>query len=101
MAELAIFLTVKTKPGKRNALAALWKQHLKQRAAAENDAQSRYIYAFDSLDEYIIRITEVYETMAAFERNAQAEWFSTYMKEVEPLIDGEPEFNMAAPQWVK
>jgi len=100
MAELAIFLTVKTKPGKRDALKALWEKHLKQRAA-ENEAQSKYIYAFDSQDENTVRITEVYETMAAFEHNSRAEWFSAYMNEAMPLLDGEPEFNMAVPKWIK
>lgn len=100
MAELAIFLTVRTKPGKREELKALWEQQLKQRAA-QNEMQSNYIYAFDSHDENVIRITEVYETMAAFQANSQAEWFSAYMHEAMPLLDGEPEFHMATPQWVK
>lgn len=60
MAELALFLTVKTKPGKRDELKALWEQHLQHRAA-ENESQSRYVYAFEMQDENIIRITEVYE----------------------------------------
>lgn len=100
MAELAIFLTVKTKPGKREQLKALWEQQLKQRAA-QNEMQSHYVYAFDSQDENVIRITEVYETMAAFQANSQADWFSAYMQEAMPLLDGEPEFHMATPQWVK
>ncbi len=100
MAELAIFLTVRTKPGQRDALKALWEQHLKARAAA-NDAQSRYVYAFDVHDETIIRITEVYETKAAFEANAQADWFAAYMAEAAPLLDGEPEFHLGVPQWIK
>ena len=84
MAELAIFLTVRTKPGKREELKALWEQHLKQRAA-QNEMQSHYVYAFDSQDENVIRITEVYETMAAFQANSQADWFSAYMQEAMSL----------------
>ena len=78
----------------------LWEQHLKQRAE-QNEMQSRYVFAFDSQDENVIRITEVYETMAAFEENSQSEWFAAYMQETMPLLDGEPEFHMATPQWVK
>ena len=100
MAELAIFLTVRTKPGKREELKALWEQYLKQRAA-QNEMQSHYVYAFDSQDENVIRITEVYETMAAFQANSQADWFSAYMQEAMSLLDGEPEFHMATPQWIK
>lgn len=100
MAELAIFLKVRTKPGQRDALKALWEQHLKDRAAA-NAMQSRYVYAFDAQDENVIHMAEVYETRAAFEENAQADWFAAYMKEAMPLLDGEPEFHMAIPQWIK
>jgi quinol monooxygenase YgiN len=100
MAELALFTTVRTKPGKRDALKALWDVHLKDRAAV-NDQQSRYIYAFDAVDENLIRICEVYETRAGFEANAGQDWFTAYMAEAMPLIDGQPEFHMAAPQWVK
>jgi len=100
MAELALFLTVKTKPGKRDALKSLWEQHLKQRAEI-NESQSRYVYAYDLHDENIIRITEVYETVAAFEENSKQEWFSEYMKAAAPFLDGDPEFHMAVPQWVK
>lgn len=100
MAELAIFISVTTKAGKRDQLRMLWEQHLKERAA-ENEHQSIYIYAFDLQNENLIHITEVYETMAAFEENSNAEWFSNYMTEAGPLIDGEPVFRMASPEWIK
>lgn len=78
----------------------MWEQHLKHRAE-KNESQSRYVYAFDLQDENIIRITEVYETKAAFDANSQGDWFAAYMQEAMPLLDGEPEFHMAAPQWIK
>ena len=100
MADLALFITVRTKPGKREELKALWEAHLKPRATA-NDAQSHYVYAFDAQDENTIRIMEIYETRAAFEENAATNWFATYMQEAMPLLEGEPEIYMATPQWVK
>lgn len=100
MAELALFITVRTRSGKRDALKALWESHLKHRAAA-NGQQSRYVYAFDAADENVIRICEVYETRAGFEANAGQDWFAAYMAEAGPLLDGQPEFHMAEPQWVK
>ena len=100
MAELALFLTVKTKPSKREALKALWEHHLKHRAS-ENEAQTKYVYAYDSQDENTTRIMEVYETMAAFEENSKQGWFAEYMQEAMPLLDGEPQVCMAVPQWIK
>lgn len=100
MAELAIFLTIRTKPGKREALRALWERHLKPRAA-EAAVQTHYVFAFDSQDENVVRIMEVYASMAAFEKNARAPWFAAYMEEAAPLLDGEPALHMATPVWVK
>lgn len=100
MADLALFITVRTKPGKRDALKALWEEHLQPRAA-ENDAQSRYVFSYDLHDANVVRMAEVYETEAAFKENASGPWFADYMAACGPLIEGEPEVHMAAPQWVK
>lgn len=35
--EVALFLTIKTQPGQRDALVALWDKHLKTRAAENAD----------------------------------------------------------------
>lgn len=100
MAELVILISARTKPGKRDALKTLWEAHLKQRAA-DNPSQSSYIYAYDMHDENLIHITEVYETMQGFEANSKAEWFEAYMNEARSLLDGEPDFHMAEPKWIK
>ena len=99
-AEIALFLTVKTQPGKRDDLVALWEAHLRDRAAA-NDDQVRYVFALDLNDPDTIRITEVYATQAAFEANSQAPWFADYMAAAGPLLAGEPDFHMARPHWIK
>lgn len=100
MSQIAIFMTVRTQPGKRDELKALWEQHLKP-LAAQNAMQSRYVYAFDNSDENVIRIMEVYESMDAVQANAGATWFADYMELVVPLLDGKPEFHMCSAQWVK
>ena len=99
-AEVALFLTVKTQPGKREALVALWEKHLQARAA-ENKDQTRYVFALDMADRDVIRISEVYATQAAFEENSRAPWFAEYMAEAGPLLAGQPEFAMAVPHWIK
>ncbi len=98
--ELALFLTIKTQPGQRDALVALWDEHLKTRAA-ENDDHVSYVFALDMNDPDTVRITEVYATQAAFETNTQAPWFGAYMAEAGQLLAGEPDFAMASPHWVK
>ena len=100
MAEVALFLTVKTQPGKRDELVALWEKHLRDRAA-DNDDQVRYVFALDMADPDTVRIAEVYGTKAGFEANSQAPWFADYMAEAGPLLAGQPEFYMALPHWIK
>ena len=99
-AEVALFLTIKTQPGQRDQFVALWEKHLQSRAQ-ENDAQVRYVMALDLADPDTVRITEVYETQAAFEANNQAPWFEDYMAEAGLLLDGQPDFHMGAVYWVK
>ena len=100
MAEIALFLTIKTQPGQRDALIALWDEHLKERAAA-NEAQTRYVIARDMADPDTVRITEVYASQEAFEANSQAPFFGEYMAAAGPLLAGQPEFHMGAPHWIK
>ena len=100
MGEIALFMTIKTQPGKRAELVALWDKHLRDRAAG-NDQQVRYVLALDMEDADTIRIAEVYATKAAFEANSQAPWFSDYMAEAGPLLATQPEFHMTTPHWVK
>lgn len=98
--EVALFLTIKTQPGQRDALVALWDAHLKTRAA-EDAAHVAYVFALDMGDPDTVHITEVYATQAAFEANSQSAWFSAYMAEAGQLLAGEPGFAMASPHWVK
>ncbi len=100
MAELALFMTITTQPGKRDELVALWDKHLKNRAA-ENDDQTRYVFALDMANPDVIHISEVYGSKAGFEANSQAPWFADYMAEAGPLLAGQPAFNIAMPHWVK
>ncbi|MEM6939976.1 MAG: antibiotic biosynthesis monooxygenase [Pseudomonadota bacterium] len=99
-AEVALFLTIKTQPGQRDALVALWDAHLKTRAAEDAD-HLRYVFALDMGDPDTVHITEVYATQTAFEQNAQSPWFAAYMTKAAELLAGEPGFAMASPYWVK
>lgn len=98
--EVALFLTIETQPGQRDALVALWDEHLKLRAAEDANHVS-YVFALDMGDPNTVHISEVYATQAAFQANSQSPWFAAYMAEAGPLLAGEPGFAMASPHWVK
>ncbi|MEM9433615.1 MAG: antibiotic biosynthesis monooxygenase family protein [Pseudomonadota bacterium] len=100
VAEVAVFLTIKTQPGQRQALVALWDEHLKVRATENSDHVS-YVFALDMSDPDTAYITEVYATQSAFEANAQSPWFADYLAKASQLLAGEPGFAMGSPHWVK
>ena len=100
MAEpVALFIRVRTKPGKRDAFQALWAEHLRERALA-NPAQRAYCVAHGE-DGQTVWLFEWYADGAALAENAQAPWFAAYLRDVEPLLEGPPEVHPGVPVWSK
>jgi quinol monooxygenase YgiN len=99
-AKTMLILTVKTKPGRRDALRALWDEHLRPRAEA-NAAQELYLYAYDAQDPDTVHLVEVYSGTVAMQDNATAPWFADYMHAAAPLLEGRPRLITAQPQWAK
>jgi len=100
MAKVALFIKSKAKPGKRDALRALWEKHLRDLAAA-NAAQEVYFYCYDNDDPDTFCLFEVYSSAEALAANAQGEAFGAYMAEAGPLLDGFPEVRQTTPMWIK
>lgn len=98
--EVALFLTITTQPGQRDALVDLWDTHLRARAQ-EDDAHVSYVFALDMNDPDTVHITEIYASQEAFEANSTSPWFAAYMAEAGQLLAGEPGFAMAIPHWIK
>ncbi len=91
-------IKTKTQPGKRNEVAALYRQHMAPRAEA-NDAQEVVVWCDDSHDPDSFFLFEIYSSQEAMGANAQAPWFAEYMAAAGPLLAAEPEVTMAVPVW--
>jgi quinol monooxygenase YgiN len=100
MAKLALVVTVRTQPGRRDEVRALWDRHLRPRAEA-NPAQELYLFCEDAEDADAFHLIEVYAEPEAAEENARAPWFADYMREVGPLMAGRPSMVSARPVWAK
>jgi quinol monooxygenase YgiN len=100
MSKKALILTVRTNPGKRDELRALWEEHLRPRAQ-DNPAQELYLYCYDADDPDVVHIFEVYGDPDAMRQNAAASWFAEYMRAAAPLIAGRPRMVTAEPLWAK
>ena len=97
---LALLITVRTLPGRRDDVMTLWEDHLKERAA-DNPAQRVYFYCFNRTDEDVVHIFEVYDDLDAFEEAGESDGFQAYMEEVGPLLAGPVDVSMATPKWAK
>lgn len=100
MDKTVLILKVKTRPGRRDELRALWEEHLRPRAET-NAAQELYLYCYDSEDPDTIHMVEVYGDCAAMASNASASWFHDYLRAAGVLIDGRPEMSTCLPLWAK
>ncbi len=97
---LALLITTRARPGKRDELRRLWEEHLKGRVE-ENDAQEVYVYCLDREDPDLIHLFEVYNDPAALSRAGASEWFESYMAAAAPLMAGPPTIVVADPIWEK
>jgi len=100
VSRLAMIITSRSQPGKRDELFQLYREHLAPRAE-ENASQEVVVWAADQHDPDTFHLFEVYSDAAAMGENATADWFGAYMQAAGPLLAGEPRVVMAAPLWSK
>lgn len=100
MGELALFISSKAQPGKRDEIFSLYEKILVPRAG-ENDAQEVVVWCADQHDPDAFHLFEVYRDSESFGQNAQSEWFAEFMGASAPLLAGEPTVAMTAPRWSK
>ena len=98
MNKLAMIITSRAAPGKRDELYELYQQHLAPRAAA-NDDQEVVVWCADQHDDDAFVLFEIYRSTDALGANAGADWFAAYMAAAMPLLAGEPQVVMATPVW--
>ena len=100
MGDLAMVITTRTQPGKRDEVERLYKEMLAPRAE-DNASQEVVVWAADQHDPDVFYLFEIYSDGEAMGANASAPWFAEYMGAVGPLLAGEPTVGMATPRWSK
>ena len=96
----ALFITHRTRPGKRDAVRAVWMKHMAP-AVAGNDQHLAYVYCFDAADADVLRVFQLYSNEAAASAFLELSAYRAYLAEVEDLLAGPPEVHAASPQWQK
>ena len=100
MDRLGLVIKTRAQEGKREEIAALYRQMMAPRAL-ENDEQQVVVWCGDMHDPDVFYLFEIYASQEAFGANASAPWFAEYMGAVGPLLAGEPEVAMATVDWSK
>ena len=98
MEKLALVITSRTQPGKRDEVYALYQQMMAPRAA-DNEAQEVVVWCNVADDPDAFVLFEIYRDHGTFAANASAPWFGEYMASAGPLLASEPEVTMATPAW--
>lgn len=100
MEPVAILVTHRTREGKREAVRAVWEEHMAP-AVAVNPGHLAYSYCFDAADPDVICAFQVYrdaEDAAAFQRTPA---YAAYENAVAPLLTGAPSVLRLTPMWTK
>jgi quinol monooxygenase YgiN len=100
MAKLALFITAKAKPGKRDELRRLWEEHIKPHSES-NQAQEYGCYAFATEDENTICLFELFSDPSVVKTDMESDWFAAYMEKVRPLMAEPSQIVTAVPLWIK
>lgn len=98
MGDLAMFITSRAQPGKRDEIFELYREILAPRAE-ENERQEVVVLAADQQDPDTFYLFELYTDAEALGANATSSWFADYMAKAGPLLAGEPVVAMADRQW--
>ena len=100
MADFALFITHRTRPGQRDAVRAIWERHM-QPAVAGNPGHVDYFYCFAAADADVIRVFQRYVDREASQAFLSHPSYLAYLAEVEGLLAGPPEVAEATIMWTK
>lgn len=100
MEPVAILITHRTREGQREAVRALWEEHMAP-AVQSNPGHLSYTYCVGDADPDVICAFQVYsdaDEAAAFQHTPA---YGTYEKAVAPLLSGPPSVQRLTPVWTK
>lgn len=100
MSETGLFIIHQTKPGKREAVKAIWLKHMAP-AIQANPGHKAYFYTFDKDDPDVICAFQLYASAEAAREFLSHPAYLAYLAESREFLEHAPEVRTLAPQWVK
>lgn len=100
MTKLALFIKVKSLPGKREEVKQLWEKYVKPHSEEEKELEiSCYCYSLE--DDDTICLFEIISDPSVSEVVMRSGWFAAYQNQLRPLLVEPPEIITATPVWAK
>jgi len=100
MEPVAILVTHRVLKSKREAVRAIWEEHMAP-AVTANPGHLSYAYCLGGVDPDVICAFQIYrdaDEAAAFQRTPA---YAAYEKAVAPLLTGSPSVRRLTPVWTK
>src|SRR5688572_6297130 len=100
MAQTALFVSHKAKPGRRDDVRRVWENHVKPHVQA-NPAHVAYYFCYDDQDPDVISVFQLYSDRDAMKAFIAGEWYPAYIEEVSRLVTEPPRVMPATLVWTK
>jgi len=97
---VAVIVTHRARAGQRDAVRAVWEEHLAP-AITANPSHISYTYCFDEADPDIICAFQIYRDADAATAFQHTPAYAGYEDAVAPLLAGAPSVLRLAPVWTK
>lgn len=95
----ALFIKHRTKPGRRDAVEAIWRSHMRP-AIETNAGHVAYIYSFGGAPD-VIAAFQVYASKADAEAFLRSDAYQAYERTVSDLLEHQPDVTVLEPRWIK
>lgn len=100
MAETALLVSGRTRSGERDALYALYVEHVVPHIEQAAEVQS-VVWSADREDADAYHLFEVFEDGADHRAVLESDWFRAYMKLAAPLAAEPPMVRLLDARWIK
>ena len=99
MSGYTLLIQHRTKPGLREAVQGVWRQHM-QPAIAANEGHAAYFYCFGKDPDTIVAFQH-YVSQDAAAAFLKTPGYTRYLDVVSPLLEGDPVVSVLDVQWSK
>jgi quinol monooxygenase YgiN len=100
MAQTALFVRHRAKPGMREEVRRVWEKHVRPRAAT-NPNHLAYYFCYDDNDPDVVCVFQLFSHADATAEFLAGDWYPIYLAEVGAVVADPPHLTTATLVWAK